>query len=261
MKRTILLLLAGVSLLAACRKKPLDPEPQPIDPGYGSVRLAFSNKAGMEPLVLNTKTYVNAAGDSFTVSRFKYFISNITLGNDDGTWTDYITPTYNLIDQEGSHVATTATAILPASYTKVRFMVGVDSARNVSGAQEGDLDPAGVANGMFWTWDQGYIMALMEGSSPQSGDAGKRFFHHLGGFKGRFASQRWVEFSLPAAAVIRGGGTTEIHLSADILKWFSGGLNPIDLTDHYYAMTPNATTVDIANNMSRMFSVDAVHNE
>ncbi|WP_316930094.1 MbnP family protein, partial [Hymenobacter sp. IS2118] len=34
-------------------------------------------------------------------------------------------------------------------YQSVSFTVGVDSARNVAGAQTGALDPN---NGMFWTW-------------------------------------------------------------------------------------------------------------
>jgi hypothetical protein len=49
--------------------------------------------------------------------------------------------------------------------TGIRFLLGVDSARNVSGIQTGALDPA---RGMFWTWNSGYVMAKIEGSSPSA---------------------------------------------------------------------------------------------
>jgi len=57
--------------------------------------------------------------------------------------------------------------------------MGVDSLRNVSGAQTGALS---TANGMFWDWNSGYIMLKAEGMSPNS--TSKNFVFHLGGFKG-----------------------------------------------------------------------------
>jgi hypothetical protein len=60
------------------------------------------------------------------------------------------------------------------TYTGMYLTMGVDSARNVSGAQEGALDPA---NGMFWSWTSGYIMIKAEGLSPQG--AGGSFTYHL----------------------------------------------------------------------------------
>jgi hypothetical protein len=36
--------------------------------------------------------------------------------------------------------------------TAIKFLLGVDSLKNVSGIQTGALDPA---KGMFWTWNTG----------------------------------------------------------------------------------------------------------
>jgi hypothetical protein len=61
----------------------------------------------------------------------------------------------------------------------MEFMIGVDSARNNSGAQTGALDPT---NGMFWSWSTGYIMAKFEGTSAQSPAAANALKFHIGGF-------------------------------------------------------------------------------
>ena len=45
-------------------------------------------------------------------------------------------------------------------YTKVNYTIGVDAARNTEGAQDGALD---LVNGMFWSWNTGYIFMKMEG--------------------------------------------------------------------------------------------------
>jgi hypothetical protein len=48
----------------------------------------------------------------------------------------------------------------PGEYDKISFALGIDSIRNHSGDQVGDLDPA---NGMFWTWSDGYLFLRYEG--------------------------------------------------------------------------------------------------
>jgi hypothetical protein len=63
---------------------------------------------------------------------------------------------YFLVDFSDTTTTTLKLTILPYLYNRLSFVIGVDSARNVSGAQTGALDPA---NGMFWTWNTGYIMA------------------------------------------------------------------------------------------------------
>jgi len=45
----------------------------------------FDNVAGASDLQLNTGSYTNAAGESFKVSRLKYYVSNFVLTRTDGT--------------------------------------------------------------------------------------------------------------------------------------------------------------------------------
>ena len=247
--------LAAVVLGAGCRKKPLETP----EPSTGTLRIAFRNVVGAQNVVLGPTMYTTASGDSFSISMLKYFISNIELLDASGNAMKP-EPTYNLIDQspDGSRVAT-GEGFANGTYTQIRFMIGVDSARNVSGAQTGDLDPAGTASGMFWDWNTGYIMAKLEGTSPQSSGESGSLIYHIGGIHGRSNVIRSVTLPLPSPAVIRGGKVTELHISADIREWFT---SPESIS---FATTPTAMggewAVKIANNYMDMFTVTEVHNE
>jgi hypothetical protein len=145
----------------------------------------------------------------------------------------------------------------------VRFLIGVDSLRNVSGAQTGDLDPAGVAEGMFWTWESGYIMALLEGKSPRAvvmpaNPSGNLFFH-MGGFQGRNSVLRTVTLPLPSPAVVRAGKVTELHVTHNVREWFA---NPtaVDFSQTYVTME-GPMAAKIADNYMDAFTVTEVHNE
>ncbi|HEY8958930.1 MbnP family protein, partial [Chitinophaga sp.] len=52
---------------------PAGPEPVP------SLQLSFTHLVGQQPLLRNQATYTNASGETFTISRFRYFLSNFSL--------------------------------------------------------------------------------------------------------------------------------------------------------------------------------------
>ena len=101
---------------------------------YGSVTINFNNKAGSESLQLNIGNYLNANGDSFNVSKFKYYISNIVLKNADGT--TFVEPEcYHLIDnRKGNKYSLILDSVPVGPYNGISFILGVDSTRNTSGA-------------------------------------------------------------------------------------------------------------------------------
>ena len=89
-------------------------------------------------------------------------------------------PVKNAATKPTAKAATLTLSDVPeGSYTEMSYVLGVDSTRNVSGAQAGALS---TANGMFWSWSTGYIMLKAEGTSPNSGTGS--FSFHLGGFSG-----------------------------------------------------------------------------
>ncbi len=63
---------------------------------------------------------------------------------------------------------------------EIRFKMGVDSVTQMRGALGDDLDPA---EGMYWSWQSGYIHAKIEGTSSLSLAPGNEFVYHLGGYR------------------------------------------------------------------------------
>lgn len=57
-----------------------------IDPtATNTVSIEFDNRVGDQKLVLGTTPYKNAAGETFAVTAFNYFVSNVSLKKEDGT--------------------------------------------------------------------------------------------------------------------------------------------------------------------------------
>ena len=81
-------------------------------------------------------------------------ISNFKLKKSDGTW--WIHPeSYFLVDLSNDLSTTLDLGSVPSGeYTELSYTIGVDSLRNVSGAQSGALS---TTNNMFWSWNTGYI--------------------------------------------------------------------------------------------------------
>ena len=226
-------------------------------PAKGKLIIHFENYVGAKKLILDTVTYENQLGQSFTVTNFKYYISNIVLHGTDGK--DHAAKdAYFLIKQDDESTWTGTIEDIPAGdYKSISFMIGVDSLHNCSGAQSGALDPA---NGMFWTWNTGYIFMKLEGKSPASKSPGNIFEYHIGGYKEptNFIRTTTVAFA-PEPLHILGAKTTTLYMKTDaseILK------NPktIDfsklssVTDFHHA-------ADIADNYIDMFSVIRISNE
>jgi hypothetical protein len=167
---------------------------------------------------------------------------------------------YFLVDE--SNQATTKLEIpdVPGgAYTSVRFTVGVDSARNVNGAQTGALDPV---NGMFWNWSSGYIFFKLEGTSLASTQVGNSYVYHIGGFKDANNTNaiREIEINFMGdSLIVDGTREAEIHVLADVLKVFSTP-NPISIAAINTQMAPGGNALLIADNYKKMFSFDHLHN-
>lgn len=262
MKRLVILSFAVLSLVLfkACTKdEPIEIAERPTDlhthdpSKQGAVRFEFTNVVGSSPLVLNDVEYRTPGDDAFRVSLFSYYISNIKLVRSDGSRYSE-DESYHLIRQDnaGSKIFTINT--VPAgNYKELTLMIGVDSARNVSGIQEGALDPVW---GMFWSWNTGYIMAKLEGTSPVAGTGGNVFMYHTGGFEPKTGAVIPVTLSLGNLEV-KPGETRTIKLNADVLEWFT---TPHSINISAMPIVHNAGTSSrkLAENYANMLTIKAV---
>jgi hypothetical protein len=238
--------------VSACKKD--DDTPSET---FGDFRIELEHKFGAADFAFGTP-YTNAAGESLTFSTAKYYISNVVLHKADGTtWSP--AESYFLVD-----AAVPASTILTiedaptADYTELEFTIGVDSTRNVSGAQDGALS---IANNMFWSWNSGYIFIKMEGSSPQA--PGNAFTYHIGGFKSPNNAIQHGHFDFGSSLLkVKPTATPQVHAYVDIAKFFNaehGGTNLSVATLPTWTM-PGANAVMLAGNFHHAFVFDHIHN-
>ncbi|MBX0333109.1 hypothetical protein K3G39_07655 [Pontibacter sp. HSC-14F20] len=117
--------------------------------------------------------YQSPAGDTYTVQKFRFYLSNVKLISEDGH-TVYTEPdSYHLITMDGKS-GFKLENVPAARYNKMEFAIGVDEARNHTIDQFGDLDPS---NDMVWDWNTGYKFLLLEGLFTGDTKVGGLVFH------------------------------------------------------------------------------------
>ncbi|MES2389610.1 MAG: MbnP family protein [Bacteroidota bacterium] len=250
-KLTCLSVLPALALLFVASKcGPLnEPEVAP------AVFIHIAPKCNGKDLVLNTLTYINAAGDTFSVKTLNYYISNIKLkrSSDGFTWAE--PKSYHLINGSGEHVININN--VPATgFDELAFSVGVDSSANHKLDNPGDLDPA---NGMAWDWNTGYKFFVMEGSRLSKGQT-KTFTYHVG------TDANYRTLSFPFSALQAGkyiktehNQTAHLLLDAEADEIFKSP-NLIHLEKTNNVMNNPATTDSLANNYaSGMFRLTEIH--
>lgn len=171
--------LLFVLIMPACKKKQEQEGPQ-----KGQVKVTYQLLFGMgnTPWQLNQSYKHPKTGDTLSFTHFSFYVSNVKLKKEDGTW--WSEPeSYHLICATcPDGLSFTLNDVPAGKYVGMELLLGVDSLRNVSGAQTGDLSPM---HGMFWDWNTGYIMVKAEGTSPQSPVG--TFTFHLGGYAGPYS--------------------------------------------------------------------------
>lgn len=209
-----------------------------------------------QPILLDGTSFTNAFGEQYSITKLKYYVSNIRLINDAGQVSEQ--ESYHLVDQSLPTSLSFDFTSEENSFSSLQFLLGVDSLRNVSGAQTGALDPL---NDMFWTWNSGYVMAKLEGSSQQSNQAGGKISYHIGGFSGANTVLKTIKLAFPAGKklIVQQGKVGEISLEADCNQWWQS-LHTIKIAEHPVCTTPGEVAKQIADNYSNLFSVTAVAN-
>ena len=209
-----------------------------------------------KPLELNIFKYTNPFGEEYTISKFKYYISQVSLVK--GKAVFWEPESFHLVDESKEDNLHFSFALGTGNYDVLNFMLGVDSLHNVSGAQTGALDPL---NDMFWTWNSGYVMAKIEGHSPQSKIVNNKMEFHIGGFMGANNVLKNITLNFPPGKIlnIQPGKTSEVIIEADIDTWWQQP-NDIKIAEHAVCSSPGPLAKKIADNYAKMFSIKDVVN-
>ncbi|MFK8009502.1 MAG: MbnP family protein [Saprospiraceae bacterium] len=202
--------------------------------------IEFKLTINHHPIKVSEKYFTSTQTDSIYYDAIRFYISNIQFFQDD-EFVSFLEKKHHLVDLENPEslkIDLEKNAHL--DFNKIRFDLGIDSLTNISGAFGGDLDPT---NGMYWTWQSGYINFKLEGVTP-SCPARKNFFQfHLGGYQAPFANVQSVELNIfDKKNVI-------IELPIDQL------LEKINLKETYEIMSPNQEAVDMAQLIASLFFI------
>ena len=244
-----------IFLFSACQKELKNEEGN--NAAY-LIQITFQPVVQGQPLIFN-QPYTNAFGEDYTVTAFRFYVSALSLQNNNADVPVAGETKYRLADAAIGNTLSFTISANQNIFNSLSFQLGVDSIDNVSGAQSGDLDPA---KGMFWTWNSGYIMAKLEGASSFSTVPNGNFTYHIGGFSGENKAIRSIVLAVPEGRQItlRNNRTTTVVINADIDKWFHA-THALSIADNAFVHSPGSLARLYADNYAAMFSVASITEE
>lgn len=154
--------------------------------GWGQLVIDVNLTVGKQVVELNQTLQLN--DHSFQLEQVRFYLSKFEFYRDNQL-VERDSVTAYLIDLE---MDSTRKLIFPQinalQVNEIRFLFGIDSVTNVSGAMPGALDPM---HGMYWSWQSGYINCKLEGAflTPKQ----EAFQLHLGGYAAPFSGVQQLE--------------------------------------------------------------------
>ena len=176
--------------------------------------------------------------DSVKITEFRFYISKLSFWKSNKQiWMEG--DSFHLIDllDDSTHKIKLE---IPDEivFDKLEFYLGIDSLTNVSGAMGGDLDPT---RGMYWTWQNGYINAKIEGTSNVCKSRKNEFQFHLGGYMAPFQCVQKIEMIVDRNEQIQIG----IHVEKMI--------EAFDLSKQTKIMSPSLNAVEVSKQLAKCF--------
>jgi hypothetical protein len=139
----------------------------------------------------------------------------------------------------------------PGEYKGISFLLGIDSISNCSGAQTGALDPT---NDMFWTWNTGYVIFKLEGTSTASTSDLQRIEHHIGGYKESDNVTKKIQLAFPTPLTIKENGSAELMIEMNLDHYWNAVTN-IKISETSVCMSPGPVAKKMAQNFNSLFSI------
>lgn len=190
--------------------------------------------AMVDSSTFNQFNYINAHGDTLSISRLRYLVSNIELTASNGD--KYVIDDHQLVDvKAGTGFTMEVDGEIPqGTYTELSFTFGFDEEDNIDGGYP-DLNIA------TWNWPEmlggGYHFMQMEGMFKDQGVDKPYAYHNgtarvsTGVFEQNFFETDLAGFTLNKAFV-------EIEIEMDISEWYKNP-NTWDLSVLNMMLMPN----------------------
>ena len=200
--------------------------------------LVFVSNFNQNPIEKN-KWYISKNNDSIQLSTIKFYLTNFRIKNKNSSI--LLENQYHLVDalnDENLNLYIPNIHFNNDAY--LVFDLGVDEKLNTSGANSGDLDPI---NGMFWSWQSGYINFKIEGTSPSCNTRKNKFQFHIGGYQIPYETLRTISFKLDS-------NKNKLVVNLE----FSNFFNKINLKTENHIMTPGKDANTLMNQLVNIFN-------
>lgn len=204
--------------------------------------ISFFPTLNNELIEINKEYFSHSINDSINFEAIRFYISDIEFFQDDDLIFS-LEKKHHLIDLEiPESLKINFEVKQDLKFNKIKFNLGVDSLTNVGGAMGGDLDPS---NGMYWTWQSGYINFKLEGVTASCPARHHFFQYHLGGFQSPYNSLQIIELPL----FNTDSKNIKINLTIDDF------LKNINIKETYEVMSPSKRATDLAELVASIFSI------
>jgi len=228
MKRILLLLC----IVCACRNMAISQTVQPI-------RLSFLPVINSTSIALNQHCFSTELNDSISITKLKFYISNIVLLNKEKVVFKNTGAVYLLNAEDSLNLQFDVPQNL--QFTRIQYGIGIDSVTNTSGALDGALDPL---IGMYWTWQSGYINFKMEGFVGNLEKEDKKFEYHIGGYSDKNNAYQLVDLSIQYLSE-----NLQFQMPIDII------FKSIFSEKKYNIMSPSASAVSLSKKIAQSILV------
>ncbi|MBX3390394.1 MAG: hypothetical protein KF691_13170 [Phycisphaeraceae bacterium] len=176
------------------------------------LRLVFDHVFGPEPMRFEDVSLRTSGGNTISVTRLSYLVSNIRLLRSHAP--PLAISTVGFIDAAESRIGIDLGAVPDENYSGIEFDIGLEPERNHSDPSqygpEDALNP--VLNGLHWSWQGGYVFLAIEGRYVLPAD-------QLGGYSYHIATDRHLmHFSLPGPISV--DGDSALALRFDVSRIF-----------------------------------------
>lgn len=202
------------------------------------ISIQFNPTYNSLPIELGKKyPYKN---DSIEIATLKFYISGIRLYQENELVDEFIKKHFLIDIENPQSLILTQANKKNKKFNHIHFSIGVDSINNTAGALGEDLDPT---NGMYWTWQSGYINFKLEGNSKLCPSRKNQFTFHIGGYQYPNNTIQQLDLKI--------GNENKIDIDLNIAQL----LNQIKLNELYEVMSPNEKAMKMAKKIKAAFSV------
>lgn len=252
--RYILFLLASTIIFTSCKE---DPKEETPSPNSDAPKVVFTLSPKYENADFAAGTvYFDSYGHRIRIDNFQSYISDITLHDDLGN--DVVIKDIAMWNIGADN---TFTAEIPAgSYSSLSIGIGVPEAKNKN------IDPTTYPNdhplsvygaqGMFWTWNTGYIFTKFEGKADFTGTEGASLLSPFAYHVGDDPYYRIVNLDFPFT--IEAKQTIDIPVVVRVDQILNGGTSQVDVEVDYITHTSDNPTLAerIIDNFASSFSIE-----